>query len=404
MILDLSFPPGNSVNDGIMKDNYMLFQTKLTFPKVDELAIRIYQLGPKCLLFKVDLSRYFRQLPLDPGDYSLIGYIIDGEIYFDKVLPMGMRSAPYITQRVTNAIAYIHRSLEYFLLNYVDDFVGAELEEVAWKAYHTLTNLLQALGVETSPEKIVPPTTRLEFLGITFDSETMTMEISENKMREITEELGTWLTGTSARRKEVESLIGKLQFLAKCIKAGRIFLAWLINWIRDMDRTGRYTIPLEARKDIAWWGRCAHQYNGISMLWLNKEPEPVSIIATDACLQGYGGTKGNCYFRAQFPQGIRNKNIAYLEILAVMVALKLWGHELKGSYFWIHMDNEAVASVLNSGAAREVKLQDVLREIALMAAKHQFVIKAKHIATWLSGLCAPIECQIGCLDGTRWSM
>ena len=36
IILDLSFPPGNSVNDGIPKDTYLGFQAKLTFPKTDE--------------------------------------------------------------------------------------------------------------------------------------------------------------------------------------------------------------------------------------------------------------------------------------------------------------------------------------------------------------------------------
>ena len=86
----------------------MGLHAKLTFSKVDDFAFRIYSLGRGCLMFKVDLSRYFRQLPLDLGDYSLIGYIIEGKIYFDKVLPMGMRTAPYIAQRVTDAIAYIH--------------------------------------------------------------------------------------------------------------------------------------------------------------------------------------------------------------------------------------------------------------------------------------------------------
>ena len=43
------------------------------------------------------------------------------------------------------------------------------------------------------------------------------------------------------------------------------------------------------------------------------------------------------------------------------------------------MDNEAVAAVLNTGASREVNLQNTLREIALIAAREQFVIKAKHI-------------------------
>ena len=189
VILDLSFPMGKSVNDGIQTDNYLGFMAKLTFPKVDDFAFCIHSLGQGCMMFKVDLSRYFRQLPLDPGDYSLIGYIVNGKIYFDKVLPMGMRSAPYIAQQVTNAIAYIHWQMEFFLLNYVDDFVGAEVWEKIWQAYHALTELLQELRVDTSQEKLVPPTMRLEFLGIMFDSQTMTMEISKQKMLEITAEL-----------------------------------------------------------------------------------------------------------------------------------------------------------------------------------------------------------------------
>ena len=380
IILDLSFPPGRSINDGIIKDNYLGFQAKLSFPKIDEFACRIYILGKGCLMFKVDLSRYFRQLPLDPGDYSLIGYVVDGKIYFDKVLPMGMRSAPYIAQRVTNAIAYIHRQMEYFLLNYVDDFVGAEWETKAWKAYQALTTLLNQLKVEISEEKLVPPTTRLEFLGITFDSCSMTMEISEEKMKEIKQELGNWTLRTSARRREVESLIGKLQFMAKCIKAGRIFLSRLIQWLRGMDRNKSYLIPEDARKDITWWARCAEAHNGRSLLWLNSEPGTDMVMATDACLIGYGGTMGDRYFRGKFTKDLKDKNIAFLEMLAVMVALKIWGEYLQGKYFWIHVDNEAVATVLNTGASRDPDLQNALREIALIAAKHQFVIKTRHIA------------------------
>ena len=246
IILDLSFPPGASVNDGMIKDNYMELPAKLTFPRVDDFALWIYTLEEGCMMFKVDLSRYFRQLPLDPGDYSLIGYIIDGEIYFDKVLPMGMRMAPYIAQRVTNAIAFIHRRLSYFLLNYVDDFVGAEKRNIIWQAYQALTRVLEKLWVDVSLEKLVPPTTRLEFLGVTFDSTSMTMEISQEKLEEIKQELQRWLYKQSASRREVEALIGKLQFMAKCIKAGRIFLSRLINWIRGMDRNGQHSIPLEA--------------------------------------------------------------------------------------------------------------------------------------------------------------
>ena len=224
---------------------------ELTFPKVDDLAFRIFELQGDCSMFKIDLSRYFRQVPLDPGDYSLIGYMIDDQIYFDKVLPMGIRTAPYIAQRITNAIAHIHRQMEFFLLNYVDDFVSAETKNRIWKGYRFLTKLLKDLGVETAPDKIVEPTTRLEFLGVTFDADTMSMEITPHRLKEIKAELSTWLYKNKATRKEVESLLGKLQFVSKCVKPGRVFLARLIQWLKGMDRTTKYNLPLEARRDIA---------------------------------------------------------------------------------------------------------------------------------------------------------
>ena len=264
VIIDLSFPEGSAVNHGMIKGNYLGFTAELTFPRTDDLAMRIFHLGRNGFMFKVDLSRYFRQIPLDPGDYSLMGYIIDGELYFDKVLPMGMRTAPYITQRITNAIRHIHEKLGYLLLNYVDDFLGAETKQRVQAAFEHLTRLLDTLIVETAPEKIIPPTTRIEFLGVTFDSEKMTIEVTQDRIREILWELNSWNAKNTASRKELESLIGKLQFASKCIKPDRTFIARLIQWLRAMNRRDRYTIPPEARKDMAWWGKCLEQHNGIS--------------------------------------------------------------------------------------------------------------------------------------------
>ena len=365
----------------MIKDNYLGKWVKLTFARVDDLAFRIYTLGKDAMMFKIDLSRYFRQLPLDPGDYSLTGYVIDGQLYFDKVLPMGMRTAPYIAQRVTNAIGYIHKKLQYFLLNYVDDFLGAEHRDIIWAAYTHLTELLAKLKVDTAPEKIVPPTTRIEFLGITLDSQTMTMEIPTEKIKETQMELNTWTYRTAATRKELESIVGKLQFMGKCVKPGRVFIARLLNWMRNLPRNGKNSIPQEAKKDLAWWARYLQNYNGVSILWMHNNPEVDSVIATDASKKGFGGITGNQYFRGRFPQQWRNKNIAELEMRAVIAAIKIWGPTvLHRQYFWIHVDNEAVATVINTGAARLESLQDTLREIAMLAAHHQFIIKAKHIS------------------------
>ena len=379
IILDLSFPPGRSVNDGIMKDNYLGFTTKLTFPKTDQFAHRIYSLGPNALMFKIDLHRYFRQLDLDPGDYSLIGYIIEGRLYFDKMVPMGVRTGPYIAQRVSSAITWIVQQVMYFLLNYVDDFVGAELGETAWAAYNFLTKLLRDLWVQTSPEKRVPPTTRLEFLGTTFDSKTMTMEVPPQKLAEIKEELEKWKVKEKATRKDIESLIGKLQFAARCVRPGRIFLARLINWLKTTTRNRHYMVDMQARKDIMWWHKFMEQYNGVSLMWLHRVPGTDVLMATDANLTGYGGISQQEYFKGRFPEHLKGQNIAILELWAVLMGIKLWQSRFKGKYFWIHVDNEAVATVLNTGASKNKHMQTLLREIAYIAAQNQFMLKAKHI-------------------------
>ena len=82
----------------------------------------------------------------------MVGYIIEGQLYFDQVLPMGMRSAPYIAQRLTDAIRYIHEKIGYFLLNYVDDFLGAEHKDKVQQALQHLTQLLEDINIETAPD------------------------------------------------------------------------------------------------------------------------------------------------------------------------------------------------------------------------------------------------------------
>jgi len=54
-ILDLSWPAGSSVNDGISKDFFLGEPVSLTYPTVDDIADRIVQLGLGCLSFKRDL-------------------------------------------------------------------------------------------------------------------------------------------------------------------------------------------------------------------------------------------------------------------------------------------------------------------------------------------------------------
>ena len=146
VIVDLSFPkckPLESVNGGISRDCYLGDPIQLRYPSVDNLVNLVRCKGPGCCLFKCDLSRAYRQLPVDPGDLHYLGYKWNGELYIDATLTMGLRSAAFLCQQVTNAIAYIARNNGVSVSNYLDDFGGVEVKDSATEAFLKLRGILK---------------------------------------------------------------------------------------------------------------------------------------------------------------------------------------------------------------------------------------------------------------------
>ena len=69
IIIDLSWPLQNSVNYFTPSNIYMDTIYKLQYPIVDNITDTLKSLGPDAVLFKIDLSRAFKQLLIDPSDY-----------------------------------------------------------------------------------------------------------------------------------------------------------------------------------------------------------------------------------------------------------------------------------------------------------------------------------------------
>ncbi|KAK3750300.1 hypothetical protein QZH41_001767 [Actinostola sp. cb2023] len=161
IILDLSWPLDTSVNAGIPIDTYDDEPCLLSYPLVDTIAERILSVGPACLIYKRDLRKAYRQVPVDPLDYPLLGFEWHDNFYFDVVLAMGQRSAALSCQRVTSGISFICSANGYSLINYLDDFIGVEAESKAWEAFHYLGALLADLGLKESFSKACEPVTKV---------------------------------------------------------------------------------------------------------------------------------------------------------------------------------------------------------------------------------------------------
>jgi hypothetical protein len=131
----------------------------------------------------------------------------------------------------------------------------------------------------------------MEFLGVTVDTEKMTLEVTPDRVREISLLVEAWLRKKKSSLYELQSLLGKLHFVATCLHPCRLFVSRLLNWLRSVfpsnivgsgHRIFR-TIATEVKNYLHWWQLFLLQYNGVSMISLDDWSAPDEIFSSDAC-------------------------------------------------------------------------------------------------------------------------
>ena len=109
--------------------------------------------------------------------------------------------------------------------------------------------------------------------------------------------------------------------------------------------------------------------------------EPDVTFATDSCLKGCGGIYFKQYFHVPFPQNIMDQQLPIhkLEMLAVLLAVRIWGRYCRGMKIQIYCDNESCVQVLNSSRTKDPFLATCLRELWLEVATFGFELRAVHL-------------------------
>ena len=236
VIVDFSYPPGKSINDGISKTTYLEFQVEFCLPSVESMVYRLNILGIGCLLYKRDLKGAFRQFSTDPGDYIFAGLFWGMKIYIDTRLAMGLRSSAYCCQSVTEIVAKI-AGKDAFCLVYLDDFGGAEKADKAHGSFTHLGRLLEYFGLEEAPDKSVAPTTKMDWLGVTFDTIEWTMALKLGKLQELLTWLPKLLTLKRVKKVLLQKVLGSLVWASAVVRAGTVFFNRLLVLLRKLKRS-----------------------------------------------------------------------------------------------------------------------------------------------------------------------
>ena len=214
----------------------------------------------------------------------------------------------------------------------------------------------------------------------------MTMSVPEEKLQEIKHTLQTWANKALASKREIQSILGKLQFAAKCVKPGRVFIARMLEHLRSLTFVPpdkKTPLPTSFLKDIAWWQKFMERYNGVSITSQESWSTPDTVFATDACLEACGGHTTDAFFHCVFLPNIRGMDlhINALEMLTVAIALKLWGHRFRGKKIRILCDNLSSVQVINTGRSKDPFLSACSREIAFLAACNEFELRCLHLSS-----------------------
>ena len=97
----------------------------IQYQPFDELVNRIKSLGIGTLVAKTDIEAAFRLIPINPCDYNLLGFMVDGQLFYDKCLPMGSSVSCRTFELFSSALHWILVNVYNvaYVWHLLDDFV-----------------------------------------------------------------------------------------------------------------------------------------------------------------------------------------------------------------------------------------------------------------------------------------
>ena len=393
-----------SLNRNTISDMYLDTPCLYNYPKVDDFRDLIVREGQGSYIWKRDLSRFYLQIPLDPREYPRVCYIWRNRFFFFTSLMFGLTHSGLQGQKVTTAVTWIHRRLgldtdekrEYNSMNYSDDIGGCErTKSRAVQSFNTLGELLHELNLIEEETKAHPPATSMPYLGVQFDTVSMTMSIPGDKLEELRSDLSSWVKRKRTNKQSLQSILGKLFWVSRCVQFSRGFMGRLLSQLRELHAfPARKSVALSqgAIEDLQWWSRYLRYFNGTELIYPNASENmslssmikyDMNVCCGDAQPNGGGAYYKNEYWSTKFPEWIADDNtpIHIKEFWVVIVSTAMWGHRWKGQVIYLFSDNQAVVDVLERERPRDPNMLALLREFLYLVCTRRFTPVFRYVDT-----------------------
>ena len=172
-------------------------------------------------------------------------------------------------------------------------------------------DLLQQLGLEVSQHKLVAPSTAVICLGILVDfwiwlikPFLYLIKICKEWLSYVDNNLcKNWATKSSCTKNQLQSLLGSLLYITKCVRPARFFL----NRMPQILGGGHVKIYVylisDFHKDRHWFNTFLCSYNRVPF---DDTKQVHATITLDESLAGLGAVHNDMAYALPIPQGFCN--------------------------------------------------------------------------------------------------
>lgn len=381
LIHDLSYPENNSVNSQIPPEN-----SQVSYDSIDTIISLVKQFGNAALMAKCDIEDGFRNIPIHPDDYHLLGFKWDNFYYYDKCLPMGASSSCQIFEKLSTALQWImlNKFSAKGMSHMIDDFffIGSPASHSCLTDLNNFITLCDNIGIPLNPNKTCLPNTNIIIYGIEVDSIAMECRLPDDKIFKIKTQLSNFSLRKKITLRELQSLIGLLNFACSVVSPGRAFLRRLIDLSCKVSNPRHYIrLTCEARADMQCWLQFISHFNGKSV-FLNdnwSSSDHLTLYTDAASTQGFAAILGASWFATEWPDQFRHLHITVLELFPIVLAMEIWGSQFQNHKILFLTDNEAVVAIINKTSSKDKIIMKLVRRLVLICLRNNILFKAKHV-------------------------
>lgn len=380
LIHHLSFPHGSSVNDGIPPDS-----VSVRYASIDDAVIILRTLGKGTYMAKTDIASAFRLIPITSADHHLLGFSWRDQFYYDKCLPMGCSMSCKLFESFSSALEWIAKNKLHipYIIHVLDDFLFlAPTFESCKLALNSFLALCGNIGVPIAHEKTMGPSTCLEFLGITLDSIKQEARLPIDKLEKGKTSVTALTTKRKATLKELQGLLGFLNFTCSVIVPGRAFLRRLYSATKGLTRSYHHVrVNSEMRADLMAWKLFLKHFNGRAFFIHERWITSTAInLHTDASTTiGFGAIFGSRWTYGTWPSPVNDLHITILELYPIVLAMELWGHLWANHCLVFHTDNIALIPILANNTSKDATIMVLVRRLVGLGIQFNILFKAVHV-------------------------